>query len=91
MISPSAQSTPSAAAAVVRGAVESFNRGDVDGYLACCDPGGPRWVAASGRTIDVPTCEVYAVDDDRRIRESWVYGDMLDIFRQIAPAAAVSA
>jgi predicted ester cyclase len=39
----------------------------------------------------VPTCEVYAVDDDRRIRESWVYGDMLDIFRQIAPAAAVSA
>ena len=35
-----------------------------------------------GRRIDARTCEVYRFDSDV-VAESWVYGDLQDMFRQI--------
>jgi steroid delta-isomerase-like uncharacterized protein len=39
-------------------------------------------VAASGRKIDVRTCEVYEFEDGL-VREVWTYGDPMELLRQI--------
>jgi predicted ester cyclase len=40
-------------------------------------------VAPSGRSIDVETCEVYEFADER-VATSWVYGDVMQLMRQLA-------
>jgi predicted ester cyclase len=37
---------------------------------------------ASGQPIDVETCEVYEVTDDR-VTTTWVYGDVAELIRQL--------
>jgi predicted ester cyclase len=40
-------------------------------------------IAPSGREIAVQTCEVYTVADSK-VTESWVYGETMSLFNQIA-------
>jgi len=39
-------------------------------------------VPATGRSVSIENCEVYQFDGDRVVA-SWVYGDPLDLFRQL--------
>jgi predicted ester cyclase len=41
-------------------------------------------IKATGRSIDVATCEVYEVSDGRVVN-TWVHGNLADLFDQIAP------
>lgn len=41
---------------------------------------------ATGRALDVPSCEVYAVEDGR-VREVWTYQDPTAVFSQIQEGA----
>lgn len=47
-------------------------------------------IAATGRAIDVETCEVYQFDEGKVVA-TWTYGDPAQLFRQITPLTAEGA
>ena len=70
----------------IESAVARLNAADVDGYLAHFEPECLHWISGITEPMPMPDfiqSQVYELGDDGRIRTSWAFGDVGELFRQI--------
>jgi hypothetical protein len=83
--------TSGAAAQSYRAAIERFNAGDLDGYLAVRHEGEFLGVAPTGASATLAITTLLTVRDGRCV-ERWSTADMFGLLQQLqAPASAPGA